>query len=237
MSKLTELIGKLGRQSPQPLGFSALTSQTSSTPTMALIARSTASELASALDAVDSQVVDAVLLDRPADQAVDEDAPIWGVSTRSLSDEDVAELVSSGCDFFIVDPRSAPAGVVSQHDCAMIVELAETVEWETALALRALGVDGSLNSTGGTASDIDFGTLVEIQRTAAAIGGAVLWEVAADVTTTALAALRDAGVDAVVVPLSDANLVASCAKAIRELPPRKPRRGREWTALSPQSDD
>ena len=150
MSKLIELIRKLGQQSQQPLGFGALSAASEPSPTMILIGRTSASAVADELESVEGDVVDAVILDAEgAVSAGDSDALeglVWGVGPGPLSDADVETLVSAGCDFFVIDPDTAPAAVASQPDAATIVTLSEPADRETSQALRALGVDGSLSA-------------------------------------------------------------------------------------------
>ena len=63
MSKLTDLVARMGRQSPQPIGFGALAGTASASPTMALVGRTNAAGAADALAAADAKVIDAVLVD------------------------------------------------------------------------------------------------------------------------------------------------------------------------------
>lgn len=63
MSKLTDLVAKMGRQSPQPIGFGALAGAATPSPTMALVGRVNAAGAADALAAADASVIDAVLVD------------------------------------------------------------------------------------------------------------------------------------------------------------------------------
>ena len=228
MSKLIEIIRKLGQQSQQPLGFGALAGRSEEAPTLALIGTATAADVGAEMEAIESDIVDAVILEANCPVSVGGqdgmDGVVWGVGPGALSNEDVESLVSAGCDFFVIDPETAPAGLVSQADAAMIVTLNEPADRETAVALRELGVSGSLSRPPADLQDIAYRDLVAIRRTAASVGGIVMVEAPAKVSTTDLAALRDAGVDCVVVELSDAERVSDIAAKIRELPPRK-RRG------------
>ena len=241
MSKLIEIIRKLGEQSRQPLGFGALAGRSESAPTLALIGTSTAANAAAELEAVEGDAVDAVILD--AGYVADGGGPdgvVWGVGPGALSDEEVEGLASAGCDFFVIDPDSAPAAIVSQPDAAIIVTLPEPADRETAAALRALGVSGSLSRPPAELSRIGFGDLVAILRMGASVGGAILVECPRDVSTADLAALRDAGVDAVVLPLSESGRVSDMAAKIRELPPRKKSSGpgdTRFQALAPTGSD
>ena len=229
-----DLIGRLGRQGPQPLGFGALAGKAGPSPTLALVGRALIEDLSSSL--VDT--VDAVILDGVDVQSISDavDGLIWGAGPGPLSDDEVAALTSAGCDFFIIDIDSAPAAIASLQDSAVIVSLSELTDKETAEALRAIGVDGSMNPRLKSAGAVSFKDLVDIQRTAASTGGATLVEVSESVSVTGLTALRDSGVDGIVVPLSDPELLSDCVLKIPELPPRTNRRSRSWQALSPEAD-
>ena len=229
-----DLIGRLGRQGPQPLGFGALAGMTGPSPTLALIGRARIEDLSSSLiDTVDAVILDGVDVKSISDAV---DGLIWGAGPGPLSDDEVAALASAGCDFFIIDLDSAPAAIANLQDSAVIVSLSERTDRETAEALRAVGVDGSLNPRPKGACEVIFKDLVDIRRTAASTGGAALVEVSQSLPVTGLTALRDSGVDGIVVSLSDPKLVSDCAQKIRDLPPRTPRRSKGWQALSPEAD-
>ena len=243
MSKLIEIIRKLGEQSQQPLGFGALAGRSESSPTLALIGTAGANVCAE-MEAIEGDVVDAVILD--SDGAVSmkgQDGTggvVWGVGPGALSNEDVESLVSAGCDFFVIDPETAPAAIVSQPDVDTLVTLKEPADRETAAALRGLGVNGSLSRPPADLSAIGYRDLVAIRRMGASLGGATLVECPRNISTADLTALRDAGVDGVVVPLSESERVSELAAKIRELPPRKKNSGpgeTRFQALAPTGSD
>ena len=244
MSKLIEIIRKLGEQSQQPLGFGALAGRSEAAPTLALIGTATAADVGAEMEAIEEDVVDAVILD--SDDAVSigdqggMDGVVWGVGPGALRNEDVESLVSAGCDFFVIDPETAPAAIVSQPDVDTLVTLREPADRETAAALRGLGVNGSLSRPPADLSEIGFRDLVAIRRMGASVGGATLVECPRNVSTADLTALRDAGVDAVVVSLSEPERVSDIARKIRELPPRKKGSGpgeTRFQALAPTGSD
>ena len=224
MSKLIEIIRKLGEQSQQPLGFGALTGRSESSPTLALIGTA-AANVGAEMEAIAGDVVDAVILDsNDAVSVVGQggmDSVVWGVGPGALSNEDVETLVSAGCDFFVIDPETAPAAIVSQSDVDTLVTLREPADRETAAALRGLGVNGSLSRPPADLSEIGYRDLVAIRRMGASVGGATLVECPREISTADLTALRDAGVDGIVVPLSESDRVSELASKIREIPARK----------------
>lgn len=239
MSKLIDMIGRLGQQSAQPIGFGALTGRVESTPTMALIARVSAAGLASGIpDGVDaivftddepSLVIDAVRTGMP-------EGMVWGVSGGGLSNDNLDALIEAGCDYILIEP-SAPAGVVGHPDLGTIVATDEPVDRLTGAALRSLKVDGSLNASGTGSGGMNFATLVNVVKVGASIGGVMLVETREEVSKADLMALRDAGVDGLVVPLSDAGLLKQLAESIRELPPRRRAEMRGLSPSAPTNDD
>ena len=244
MSKLIEIIRKLGEQSQQPLGFGALAGRSEEAPTLALIGTATAADVGAEMEAIEGDVVDAVILDADGAVSIGDkdgmDGVVWGVGPGALSNEDVEGLVSAGCDFFVIDPDTAPAAIVSQPDVDTLVTLKEPADRETAAALRGLGVNGSLSRPPADLSTIGYRDLVAIRRMGASVGGATLVECPRDVSTADLTALRDAGVDGVVVPLSESERVSELAAKIRELPPRKKGSGpgeTRFQALAPTGSD
>lgn len=243
MSKLIELIRKLGQQAQQPLGFGALASRAETSPSMALIGTASASNLSQCLDAVESDAVSAVILDADDVNAIEKcerkENLVWGVGAGPLTNEDVENLASAGCDFFVINPDTAPAAVASQTNAATIVTLAGAPERETALALRALGVNGSLSRPPAELTELAYRDLVEIGRVAASVGGVLMVKCPPTVSSSDLIALRDAGADAIVVALSDSAGVSELAAKIQELPPRKKSPRPEETrfqALAPSRD-
>ena len=240
MSRLIDSIRKLGQQSSQPLGFGALTRRSETPRTLALIGRTTPGDAASDLKKIDSDVLDAVILDTEdpgsVDAAVTGDL-IWGVASSSLDDEDVESLIARGCDFFVIEPASAPASLASQVDQAIVVELDDPLERETTLALRALNIDGSLNASAIGSGSLTFQDLIRVHRTAASTGGVMLVQLSGDIGVPSLAALRDTGVDGLVASLSDSDHVAETGRKIRELPPRKRAEPRGLPAAAPQTPD
>ena len=152
MSKLLELISRLGQQAAQPIGFEALAGKVEASPSMALIGIASASTCDSDLDAIGREFVDAVVFDpdeaRFALESGQFDDLIWGIVYRSMEDEVLESLVSAGCDFLFFEIDNAPAAIVSLTDVALIVTLEEPVSRRTSEALRSLGVDGSWNVSG-----------------------------------------------------------------------------------------
>ena len=149
-------------------------------------------------------------------------------------------LVASGCDFFVIDPETAPAALASQTDVSTIVTLSEPADRETSLALRELGVSGSLCRPAADVSEIAYRDLVAIRRMGASVGGALLVECPSEISGAGLAALRDAGVDGIVVPLSEAERAMDLAEKIREIPSRRRNSGpgeTRFQALAPSADD
>ena len=244
MSKLIEIIRKLGEQSQQPLGFGALAGRSEEAPTLALIGTATAADVSAEMEAIKGDMVDVVILKADGADSIEDqdgmDGMVWGVGPGALNNEDVAGLVSAGCDFFVIDPDTAPAAIVSQPDVDTLVTLREPADRETAAALRGLGVNGSLSRPPADLSEIGYRDLVAIRRMASSVGGVTLVECPLNVSTADLTALRDAGVDAVVVPLSEPERVSDIAGKIRELPPRRKSSGpgeTRFQALAPTGSD
>ena len=244
MSKLIEIIRKLGEQSQQPLGFGALAGRSGSSPTLALIGTATVANVGTEMEAIEGDVVDAVILEADGIGSIGDeggmDDVVWGVGPGALSNEDVESLVTAGCDFFVIDPENAPAAIVSQPEIATLVTLRELPDRETAAALRGLGVTGSLSRPPADLSEIAYRDLVAIRRMGASVGGVTLVECPRNVSTADLTALRDAGIDGVVAPLSESERVSEIAGKIRELPPRKRSSGpgeTRFQALAPTGSD
>ncbi len=239
MSKLIELIGRLGQQSSQPIGFGALAGRAETAPTMALLGAASLETLDSDLDAVGRDSVDAVVFYSDeilsGSAAAPPDDLVWGASCQRLDGDELEALVSAGCDFALIELENAPANVVSFPDLAVILTLEKPLDRETAAAVRALGVSGSLNTSGIGTGELGFGDLVEARKVGASTGGAMLMGTLSDISAANLTALRDAGMDGVIASLSDTALAAGLARTIGELPPRRRPERRGLQAAAPPS--
>ncbi len=242
MSKLIDLIGRLGQQAAQPIGFGALTGRVEAAPTMALIGSATAEESAPDISSGLPDGVDAIIFtDEEASAVITAagsglpDSLVWGASSGRLSNTDLDALIDAGCDFVLIGP-SAPAGVIGHPDLGTIVATDEPADRLTGAALRSLKVDGSLNTSGTGMGGMNFTTLVNVVKVGASIGGVMLVEAREEVSKADLMALRDAGVDGLVVPLDDAEQVKQLAEAIRELPPRRRPEARGLSPSAPIGD-
>ena len=241
MSKLIDLIGRLGQQSAQPLGFGALTGKVETSPALALIGSATLSTFAADLNAVGRDLVDAVVFDSDEVLAsagsVELSELIWGVTCRYMESETLESLISAGCDFVIIDPEDAPAAIVSHPDLAVFLALESPVGRTTSAALRSLGVAGSLNTSGVGAGAVRFHDLVSVCKVAASIGGVMLLEANGDISVDDLTALRDAGMDGLVVSLSEPERTGQLAQSIRDLPARKRSETRGLQVAAPRDGD
>ena len=231
MSKLMDLIDRLGQQSAQPLGFGAIAARAETPPTLALVCSASPSQAAGGVP----DVVDAVMFGaEDADAVLALDKPeslIWGVNFGSEGSADADALAKAGCDFFIItDEKATPGAVVSHPDAAKLAALSEPADRETAAALRALRVGGSVNISRVDAAEPSFADLVSVAKIGASTGGATLVAVYGDVSVVGLAALRDAGVDGLIATLDNAE---ELARTIRELPPRPRAEGRRRQVAAP----
>jgi hypothetical protein len=244
MSKLIELIGRLGQQSAQPIGFGALTGRVEASPTMALIADASQGDFTGGIDEELAGVADAMLFMGAESESIlantFDESMIWGVSCEKLTGDELDVLEEAGCDYFVIDPQTAPAGVVGRPDVGTFVMMSEAADRETAVALRSLGVDGTLNTSAVGSGDLTFDSLVQLTKVGASTGGVMLVRVESDISLTDLGALRDAGVDSVVVSVrtqAGKDLLKQLAKSIRELPPRRRGESRRMQAAAPRSSD
>ena len=241
MSKLLDLISRLGQQAAQPIGFEALAGRTEASPSMALIGIASASTCDRDLDAIGRELVDAVVFDPDEARLALEDGQFddltWGIVYRSMEDEVLESLVSAGCDFLFFEIENAPATIIAKPDVALIVTLEAPVSRRTSEALRSLGVDGSWNVSGqARLGGLEFEELINLSQIAASTGGVTLVNDDGGNSLATVTALRNAGVDGLVTSLSDHERVTELARTIRELPPRNPRRSQNMQALSPEAN-
>ena len=137
MSKLIELIGRLGQQSAQPIGFGALIGRVEASPTMALIGDVSQGAFTGGMDEEMAGVADAMLFMGAESESIltntFDESMIWGVSCEKLTGDELDVLEEAGCDYFVIDSQTASAAVIGRPDVGTIVMMSEAADRETAM--------------------------------------------------------------------------------------------------------
>ena len=234
MSKLTDLLDKTQTASPG-IGFAA-SRQSSSTPSIALIGRVTATELAEdsrlaespadallvTLDASDSGVAG-----RVSDALGDR---LWGARVGSASSDDIGRLKEAGCDFIVFDAEGTSAAVLNDDDLGKVIAVGfdePEFDEEEAKAIRTLDIDCALLTPPDGLLPLTVQKLLGIQKMRFTVRKRAVLNVPADTGKSELETLRNTGVAAVAVSLADSgDDIQRIKNDIANLPRRRGQSGR-----------
>ncbi len=240
MSRLIEMLDKT-HESSRGLGFAA--SRQAATPSVVLIGRVTAQELADT-EALAESDVDALLVTLDAADAGTVARisgllgdRLWGARVGSVSAEDAQALKDAGCDFIVFDAEDTAAAVLNNADVGKIIAIdSEDPEFDenTAKAVRTLDIDGALFASAESLLPLTVQKLLGIQATRALVGRRTILTAPAGLGKTDIEALRNAGVVGLAVSLAGADDVARMKADIAGLPRRQSQRSGA-TAKAPNS--
>ena len=229
MSKLTDLLDKTQTTSPG-IGFAA-SRQSSSIPSIALIGRVTATELAedarlaeSPADAllVTVDASDSAAVGRVNDALGDR---LWGARVGSASSDDIGKLKEAGCDFIVFDAEGTSATVLNDDDLGKVIAVGfdePEFDEEEAKAIRTLDIDCALLTPPDGLMPLTVQKLLGIQKMRSTVRKRAVLNVPADTGKSELETLRNTGVAAVAVSLVDAGGETQRMKDdIANLPRRK----------------
>ena len=240
MSRLIEMLDKTQSVS-EAIGFAA-SRQSAANPSLVLIGRATAAELADNPALADAPA-DAVLVTLDASDAAAvarvSDAlknAIWGARVGSVSAADARALKDAGCDFIVFDAEDTAAAALNDGDIGKILAFdPETPDFseDAARAVRTLDIDGALFTPPDGLLPLTVQRLLNIQAARALVRRRSVLTAPAELAAPELEALRNAGIVGLVVSLAAAD-IARMKDAIAGLPRRRSQRGGgRGTAQSP----
>ena len=239
MSKFIELLEKVGETAPTPLGFAAATGRDTAAPQIVLAARVLAGDLA---DGPQIAGVDAAALlvetEYPVDDSVADalEDRLWGVrltpSPSAYTVEQVEALVERGCDFVVVESMDTEAAVLNDDDLGRVVTLDVDADEEVARAVADLPFDAVLYRCGAGKGPLALSDLVALQKVRRLAGQPFVVEVPEGLGQADVEAMRNIGIEGLVVSAPPAERAAETAAAIRSLR-KRPSRRRRSDALVP----
>ncbi len=238
MSKLISRIEKISRGSPAPMGFGA-SARAARTPTMAIVGILPRNNLRGArrlavLDA-DGAILGSVGTDKKLASITDALGSVpWGVQTDDLDDKAANALVKKGCDFFLVNPDGATVEATKDDRAAFLLSLPTDASDAFLRALEDLPISAAFVSLDAD-GPLTLRHLIQIGSLRAMFDKYLLVEVPVAVSSKELEALRDVGVDAIVV--NPENSTQAKLKAMKqrlvELPRQRKPRSERANALIP----
>ena len=234
MSRLTDLLDKTQTASPG-IGFAA-SRQAAATPSIALIGRVTAAELNEDSNLSDLPV-DALLvtLDASDSAAIGRvkdtlNGRLWGARVGSASTDDVKALKEAGCDFIVFDAEGTSAAVLNDDDLGKVIAVGfDDPEFDEneAKAIRTLDIDCALLTPPNGLLPLTVQRLLGIQAIRATVRKRAILTAPAGLGKAELETLRNAGIAAIAVSLTDAGQEIEHIKDdIANLPRRRPQGGR-----------
>jgi hypothetical protein len=234
MSKLTDLLDKTQSVSPG-IGFAG-SRQSAAIPSIALIGRITAAELAedtsladSPLDAllVTLDASDSAAVGRVGDTLGDR---LWGARVGSASADDAVALREAGCDFVVFDAEGTSAAVLNDDDLGKVIAVGfdePEFDEEEAKAIRTLDIDCALLTPPDGLMPLTVQKLLSIQKMRSTVRKRTVLNVPTDTGKAELETLRNAGVAAIAIALVDAGGETQRIKDdIANLPRRRGQGGR-----------
>lgn len=237
MAKLIDRLHELGRPLSTPIGF-ARQSVPQRVPAMLLAAELGPGEPASGdADSV-MKGADAVLLkDLPGSEQTGKlDGVIWGARIGDASEKKLDQLKEAGCDFLFVESDSASAAVLRDDGMAKGFAMPLDVSEEQARALDGLPFDYLVLDYEIAPESLSISHLMRIQYAVSMVGKHVFLRASRCPSKAELELLRDAPVDAILVPVAsdDTSRLDEARGLIDQLEPRKPR-GRKGSPYIPHS--
>ncbi len=223
MGKLTDLIKRVGRREPEPMGFGAAVRKSQATMLLVAIAGDRWSRAAG--DAVEAGANVVLLSGRPSDKDVSEAVAAakdraCGLLAGDASTEQLLRLKEAGVDFAVLGPN-APAAATVDQKLSLVFELRDDLPDIQLRALETLPFDAIYIDRDG--APITIMRLVELQRIAGLVRKPLFVHVPLDCSQADLVALRDAGVALVGVDMNDRNANDALRK-LREMMDTLPRR-------------
>ena len=241
MSKFLDRLEQITQGTPPPMGFKAPRGQ--KTPGMAFVGLVSEAS-AEGISLLGDLGPDAILISDAKDtqsvkkstQTLGSGIP-WGSRVSSLSEEEAQALEEGGCDLLAFSlPRTSLAAVASE-EMARILCVDPDIETDRIGALNALPVDILLLSMSGVSAPWTLEDLASIARISHRIDKYILLEVSQIPGAKELEALRDTGVNGLVVDVGkvDSQSLSELKQVLLDMPRQRPVRKERPAALLPRS--
>lgn len=220
MSKLIDKIKKQSQTAPQRMGFRT-SREEANIPAILLIAGITVNDAVTAVNKIEG--ADAILLFAKDLQFTAKnlqeiakpvkDTP-WGVFIEDCTVKP-GDIAKAGCDFVVLSPTCPVAAVPQGEQIAKVLQVESSMDDGLLRSLNFLPADAVLAAdTFGDDGKLLWHHLMILRNLAMLVGKPLIVPVPAAVTETELQALRDAGIEGVLVMIDPAK--GEDLKALRE---------------------
>jgi len=223
MSKLADKLQSLSKSSVTPIGFHPSVSELKG-PTMLLIVGLSGTQVKEAKILADVKAdAGLILSEGPSANVIKQlveaagDIPL-GVFVKGMSEKEINELTSAGCDFVVFDIKAA-AAALHKEGVGKFLMIDPSLDQGLVRAINSLEVDGVfINSKGGD-SFVAVEDLLVCRRFVELLEKPVIMSLSSVVTKAELTSLWQVGVDGVVAPLGHSvEALTELKKMISDLP-------------------
>ena len=235
MSKFLDRLELINRGSPAPMGFGKA-ARVEKTPCMALLGLLSQRhvELAPLLAQVgaDGVLIEGVNGDKRLKQIgkLLGELP-WGVSAQELSEESARRYRDQGCDFFAFSPDKATLAALAEDGPAYLLCIPSDLDDRSLRAIEGLPVDAVVLALDQDQSPLNLQHLIAIGSIRSMFDKYLLLRISCPIEGGELKALRDVGVDGLVVDAS-----AASEEVLRELRENLMDLPRQRKPSSPKAD-
>ncbi len=241
MSKLLDRLDSIARGTPKAIGFAATTS-VEPVPQLAMVAWLADPDKVDAAPLAEAGVDGFVL----HQSAVGEDGSPqrpdaladmpYGIMVEQSDPEKVDAYRKQGADFLVFDITDTPIDLLEEGDCARVLRVPADLEEAQLRGLEDLPVDLVVIRKPSPEGPLTLTHMLAISGIRAATSRYLFLEWSADLTARELVLLRDAGIDGIVVNVTEAEstVIPSLRGKISALPQRKPRGEQRSIAMLPR---
>ena len=223
MSKFVDKLRSLAKSSTTPIGFHPSASESKS-PAMLLIAGLSGTKVNEDKTVADVNTdAGLILSEGPSIKVVKQmveaagDIPL-GVFVKGMSEKEINELASLGCDFIVFDIR-IPAATLHKEEVGKFLIIEPSLDQGFVRAINNLEVDGVFINSRDEDSFVAVEHLLVCRRFVELLEKPVIMTLPTLVTKTELTSLWQVGVDGVVAPSTrSVKALAELKKMIGDLP-------------------
>ena len=212
MSKFIDRLNRVARATPQPMGFGHAKSTSEKLKMLLVVSLSQANpdNLADYVTGADAGLLP---ISKPSQateniQAISGLTPAipWGVWLKGFTQGEIKPIVKAGCDFVVFPAVDTSLTMLRDDKVGKILEVEVSLNEGLLGTVNGLPVDAVLiDSKHKEEHSLTWQHLMLFQRFASLLAKPLLVSVPSNITANELQALWEAGVDGVIIEVSDKN--------------------------------
>jgi hypothetical protein len=244
MSRLIDKLDKLKKAAPQPMGFRASRGKADETGIVLIAgvpvsAAEKISEYAAGADAVYLKAEGSGLSAKSVEGTTKAVPEIpCGISAGDIGKTEVDGYLKAGCDFLVFPGESPVVSLPDDEKTGKLIQIDPSLEDSLIRVVNNLPVDAVITTElFKSAGIITWRDLMAARRIALLITKPVIVPVAAHITSDELKAIRDAGIEGILVEVDAAapGKIQEIRQVIKNLPPKSTGKPEKSDALLPRS--